>query len=105
MGEAGRSVAPSFAEDVVPKVKQDSPEEIRKTLRFATIVAIATFIIFIILIPLPMCGIGYISTKVGFTFYVVVAFVCVCLPLIEEREAIARICGHIWADLRGKGPK
>ncbi|TNY24574.1 urea transporter [Rhodotorula diobovata] len=111
--EAGRSVAPSLAEDVVPKVKEDSPEEIRKTLRFATIVAIATFIIFIILIPLPMCGIGYISTKVGFTFYVVVAFiwvfwgafVCVCLPLIEEREAIARICGHIWADLRGKGPK
>jgi len=45
----GRSVAPSIAEDVLPIVKEDSPEEIRKTLRFATVVAIATFIILIIL--------------------------------------------------------
>ncbi|GAA5840877.1 hypothetical protein JCM9279_001249 [Rhodotorula babjevae] len=110
---AGRSVAPSIAEDVVPLVKENSPEEIRKTLRFATVVAVATFIILIILIPFPMCGTGYISTKAGFTFYVVItfvwifygAFVCVFLPIWEEREAISRIVGHMWADLRGKGPK
>jgi len=167
--EAGRSVAPSFAEDVVPKVKQDSPEEIRKTLRFATIVAIATFIIFIILcvrahslggrallratLSLTRCSrtaqhpsadvrhrlhldqgrvhllrrrrvyLGFLYAP--FPLFAALAaprarpecradprlsrtggaFVCVCLPLIEEREAIARICGHIWADLRGKGPK
>ncbi|GAA5910909.1 hypothetical protein JCM8208_006685 [Rhodotorula glutinis] len=110
---AGRSVAPSVVEEVVPSVGEDSPEQIRKTLRFATVVAIATFIILIILIPLPMCGVGYISSKAGFTFFVVVsfiwifwgAFVCVFLPVWEEREAISRIFGHIWADLRGKGPK
>ncbi|KPV76209.1 uncharacterized protein RHOBADRAFT_34830 [Rhodotorula graminis WP1] len=110
---AGRSVAPSVAEDVLPLVKEDSPEQIRKTLRFATVVAIATFVVLIILIPLPMCGTGYISTKAGFTFYVVVtfiwifwgAFVCIFLPVYEEREAISRICGHMWADLTGKGPK
>lgn len=86
-----------------------------------------------------MCGTGYISTKAGFTFYVVItfiwifcasfepyslrfltmltseltspslraggAFVCAVLPIWEEREAISRICGHMWADLRGKGPQ
>ncbi|GAA6058069.1 hypothetical protein JCM3770_002245 [Rhodotorula araucariae] len=108
----GRSVAPSIAgEDVVPKVEEDSPEQIRKTFRLATVLAIAAFCILIILIPLPMAGVGYISTKVGFTFFVVItfiwifygAFVCVFMPLLEEREAIGRICGHMWADLTGKG--
>ncbi|BGP46898.1 hypothetical protein JCM10450v2_002749 [Rhodotorula kratochvilovae] len=110
----GRSVAPSLAgEDVVPKVREDTPEEIRKTFRFATGAAVAAFLILIVLIPLPMCGVGYISTKAGFTFFVVItfiwifygAFVCVFMPLIEEREAIGRICGHMWADLTGKGGK
>ncbi|BGP54557.1 hypothetical protein JCM8202v2_002143 [Rhodotorula sphaerocarpa] len=110
----GRSAAPSLRgtgldldiEDPVP-APEDSPEHIAKTFRFASWVAVAAFTILMILIPVPLAVSGYISTKVGFVFYVIVSIIwvfygmgAVCLwPIWEYRQALAEIGGHVWADM------
>ncbi|GAA5867263.1 hypothetical protein JCM3774_002392 [Rhodotorula dairenensis] len=111
---SGRSVAPSLKEtsmdsEIEPAVPmaEDSPENIVKTFRFARWTAICAFVILMILIPVPLACSGYISTKVGFTFYVVVTiiwtfygFMAVCVgPLWEYRHTLTQISRHIWADL------
>ncbi|GAA5882973.1 hypothetical protein JCM3774_002938 [Rhodotorula dairenensis] len=113
----GRSAAPSLKgtgmdlefEPPVP-VHEDSPEHIAKTFRFATWTAVSAFVILMILIPVPLACSGYISTKVGFTFYVVVSIIwtfygmfTVCVwPLWEYRHSLAEISGHMWADLTAR---
>ncbi|BGO90393.1 RHTO0S03e01772g1_1 [Rhodotorula toruloides] len=106
--DQGRSAAPS-----IEGVELDTPEHLRKTHRFATIVATCMFVILMILIPVPLAASGWISTKVGFTTYVVIAFIwvfygafAVCIyPIWEYRKSLATIFGHIWADVTGKGKK
>lgn len=110
----GRSVAPSLKEtgmdlELEPPVlvHEDSPEEIEKTFRFACWVASSAFVILLILIPVPLAASGYISTKVGFVFYVVVSILwvfygatAVCImPIWEYRHSLAEIGGNIWADI------
>lgn len=83
-------------------------------------------------IPVPLAASGWISTKVGFTTYVVIAFIwvfcasllscsttfpadassladgafAVCIyPIWEYRKSLSTIFGHIWADVTGKGKK
>ncbi|BGP23557.1 hypothetical protein JCM10295v2_002455 [Rhodotorula toruloides] len=102
----GRSAAPS-----IEGVEMDTPEHLRKTHRFATVVATCMFVILMILIPVPLAASGWISTKVGFTTYVVIAFIwvfygafAVCIyPIWEYRKSLTTIFGHIWADVTGKG--
>ncbi|BGP30870.1 hypothetical protein JCM10296v2_002629 [Rhodotorula toruloides] len=104
--DQGRSAAPS-----IEGVELDTPEHLRKTHRFATVVATCMFVILMILIPVPLAASGWISTKVGFTTYVVIAFIwvfygafAVCIyPIWEYRKSLATIFGHIWADVTGKG--
>ncbi|KWU42118.1 Na+/solute symporter [Rhodotorula sp. JG-1b] len=110
----GRSVAPSLKDtgmdlELEPPVSvhEDSPEEIEKTFRFACWVASSAFVILLILIPVPLAASGYISTKVGFVFYVVVSIIwvfygatAVCImPIWEYRHSLAEIGGNIWADV------
>ncbi|KAK4331762.1 Urea active transporter [Rhodotorula toruloides] len=106
--DQGRSAAPS-----IEGVELDTPEHLRKTHRFATVVATCMFVILMILIPVPLAASGWISTKVGFTTYVVIAFIwvfygafAVCIyPIWEYRKSLSTIFGHIWADVTGKGKK
>ncbi|GAA5975714.1 hypothetical protein JCM10908_005255 [Rhodotorula pacifica] len=113
----GRSAAPSLKgtgmdldfEPPVP-VHEDSPAHIEKTFRLATWVASSAFVILMILIPVPLAVSGYISTKVGFVFYVIISIIwvfygmfAVCVwPIFEYRHALAEIGGHIWADITGR---
>ncbi|GAA6014146.1 hypothetical protein JCM10207_006112 [Rhodosporidiobolus poonsookiae] len=107
VGPAGD--APVVAEEAMNEA--DSPANLTRTFRLARWMSISAFCIFMIIIPLPLVGSKYIATKTGFTTYVVIsiiwvfhgAFAVVLYPLWEYRKSIGEICGHLWADITGKG--
>ncbi|GAA5852528.1 hypothetical protein JCM8547_002531 [Rhodosporidiobolus lusitaniae] len=90
--------------------EEDSPAQLKRSFKLATIVACTAFVILMILIPMPLVGTGYIATKVGFTTYVIISIIwvfygacaVVLYPLWEYRQSISEISRNIWADITGK---
>lgn len=87
--------------------------ELKRASKIGGYLTIALFLIFIILLPMPMFGTGYIFSKRFFTGWVVVwiiwmfytAFLVCIFPLWQGRHGIYTTCRGIYWDLSGQTHK
>lgn len=79
------------------------PKELARASFMAKIVSAVLCLVFLVLIPFPLYGTGYIMSRKFFTGWTVVVFIWSwsaalliwCLPVWQSREAFGRIIGGI----------
>ncbi|KIL65155.1 hypothetical protein M378DRAFT_11013 [Amanita muscaria Koide BX008] len=102
----------SIAEISSKSTQQDiddelNPEHLHKAFVFASISSIVLFVIFILLIPLPLFGAQTVYTAQGYTAWVAIGiawvFLSICgvviYPIFESRHALMRIAKGVYTDL------
>lgn len=102
----------SIAEISSKSTQQDiddelNPEHLHKAFVFASISSIVLFVIFILLIPLPLFGAQTVYTAQGYTAWVAIGiawvFLSICgvviYPIFESRHALIRIAKGVYTDL------
>jgi len=109
----GSDVKPSSIADMSSKSTQQdtddelNPEHLQKAFVFASISSIVLFVIFILLIPLPLFGAQTVYTAKGYTAWVAIGIAWVFLsifgvviyPIYESRHALFRIANGVYTDL------
>ncbi|CDZ98323.1 urea transporter [Phaffia rhodozyma] len=84
---------------------------LNKAFKFAVYASVTLFLVFIILVPIPLFASGYVYPVKGFTAWVAVsvtwsfvaAFIVVLYPLYESRQELARIFRGIYKDIFHNG--
>ncbi|KAM6495063.1 urea transporter [Amanita muscaria] len=102
----------SIAEISSKSTQQDiddelNPEHLHKAFVFASVSSIVLFVIFILLIPLPLFGAQTVFTAQGYTAWVAIGiawvFLSICgvviYPIFESRHALIRIAKGVYTDL------
>ncbi|GJN87569.1 hypothetical protein Rhopal_000523-T1 [Rhodotorula paludigena] len=95
------------AEELDDETDPNHPKKIQRTFKMSMLAAVLASFILLVLIPMPLVGTGYISTKAGFETYCIItiiwvfygAFVTVIMPLVEYRKSLGEIFKHMWLDI------
>ncbi|GAA6000127.1 sodium:solute symporter family protein [Rhodotorula paludigena] len=110
-GEKSGTVVAKPPRDVAEELDDESdpnhPKKIQRTFTMSMLAAVLASFILLVLIPMPLVGTGYISTKAGFQTYCIItiiwvfygAFVTVIMPLVEYRKSLGEIFKHMWLDI------
>lgn len=86
------------------------PVELARASTMAKIVTAVLCLIFLIIIPFPLYGTGYVMSRKFFTGWTVVVFIwswCAalfiwCVPIWQSREPFGRVIKGIFGDISGK---
>ncbi|KIL65158.1 hypothetical protein M378DRAFT_192471 [Amanita muscaria Koide BX008] len=108
----GSDVKPASISEISSKSTQQDDDELnpghlQKAFVFASVSSIALFVIFILLIPLPLFGAQTVYTPKGYTAWVAISIawvflsivVVVIYPVLESRHALMRIAKGVYTDL------
>jgi hypothetical protein len=107
------TIGQRLAEDTKERLYQEEQALLARHAKISYILCPLFFLIFIILVPMPLYGTGYIFSKGGFTAWVVIwmlwifftAFAVIIFPLIEGRSSVFTTLRGIYWDLTGQSHK
>jgi hypothetical protein len=86
------------------------PKELARASFTAKSISTVLCLIFLVIIPFPMYGAGYIMSKKFFTGWTVIVFIWSwvaalliwCLPVWQSRGPLGKVVRGIWGDVMGK---
>jgi hypothetical protein len=86
------------------------PQELARASKMAKTVSAVLCLIFLVIIPFPLYGTGYIMSRKFFTGWTVVVFIWSwvaalmiwCMPVWQSRGPLSAVLKGVWSDVTGR---